>query len=164
MLFYVNCGIIKVVQKYNLAVPRILICINFLEVLGKPPGYFLGGKKMSNVTMNILNTQVYAFLQRNSEKYLSGSGLTELALLNGFVYARIVSKRNRCIPIICEYLKANNNIICNDEHLVTLVSKVYTIINNYEREEYRKDYNDLSPLFRPCYIRHFQARMLEEEW
>ena len=132
-------------------------------MLGKPPGYFLGGKKMSkNVTMNILNTQVYAFLQRNSEKYLAGSGLTELALLNGFVYARIVSKRSRCIPIICEYLKANNNIICNDEQLVTLVSKVYTIISNYEREECREDYNDLSPLFRPWYIRHFQARMLEE--
>lgn len=117
---------------------------------------------MKNVTMNVLNSQVYAFLQRNKEKYLSGTGLTELALLNGFVYAKIVSKRNRCIPIICEYLKANNNIICTDEQLFVLVSKVYTIINNYERKEYRKDYYDLSPLLRPWYVRHFQARMLEE--
>ena len=116
---------------------------------------------MSNVAMNISKTRVYAFLQRNSKKYLAGTGLTEMNLLEGFVYAKIVSKRNRCIPIICEYLKANNNVICNDEQLTALVSKIYTKINDFERESFREEYEDLSPLLRPWYIRHFQARMLE---
>ena len=66
-----------------------------------------------------------------------------------------------CFFKICEYLKANNYVTCSDEVLAKLVSKVYTNINNFEREGFIEDYEDLSPLFRPWFVGHFRNRMLE---
>ena len=115
--------------------------------------------KNMTVKERIEASQVYSFYARNPKIFV-GTGLTAMDILDAFANAKIESKKIRCINKVCEYLKSNHTILCDDKLLREVVTKVYEKISYYERMEY--DFSDIHPCCRPWYQRHFQVRMHED--
>lgn len=89
---------------------------------------------MNQTQKNICNSEVYRYYERKPQK-LEGSALTALVLLEVFVNPDIiVSKKSKHISNVCEFLKANYQISCNDERLHLIVKECYEKISYYERK------------------------------
>lgn len=110
------------------------------------------------VQERIEKSEVYRFYVRNP-KNLDGTGLTAFQLVEALANAKIVSKRAKGISMVCKYLKAKYNVLCDDGYLRKVVEKAYDKVAYYERRDYSSDYNDLSSLLSPWYQCHFQKRM-----
>jgi len=79
-----------------------------------------------------------------------------------FANANAGGKKIRYINNVCEHLKTNHTILCDDKLLREVVTKVYEKISYYEKMEY--DFSDIHPCCLPWHARHFQSRMQGKFW
>lgn len=109
----------------------------------------------------IQNSEVYRFFVRKPN-YLEGSELTPMQLVEALVNAKIVSEKARAVNMVCEYLKKQHDVSCDDEHLYKVVKTAYEKVEFYERKNY--DFSNVHPCCTPWYQRLFQMRMKGEEY
>jgi len=109
----------------------------------------------------IKGSEVYSFYVRNPKIFV-GTGLTAMDLLAAFANANAGGKKIRYINNVCEHLKTNHTILCDDKLLREVVTKVYEKISYYEKMEY--DFSDIHPCCLPWHARHFQSRMQGKFW
>lgn len=110
------------------------------------------------VQERIEKTKVYYFYVHHP-KMLEGTGLTPMQIVEAMAKAKIVSKKTLAINSVCEYLKANYVVTCDDEQLCKVVKKAYEKVAYYEKMENDYLFSDLSPLMKPWYQCLFQKRM-----
>lgn len=128
---------------------------------------------MNQTQKNICNSEIYHLYMKKNQK-LEGSGLTAMNLLEAFVNPDMLdSKKSRHIKNVCEFLKANYQITCDDEKLHLIAKECYEKIAYYERKVYNpmEQFIDPSrylsiPLFayclKPWYQIVFSKRMRGE--